>query len=141
MILANRLILLINILILTCSNLSGHNPNEAFFIITTTDTHTEVLAELPWSVRNDLIATYPSLQDATDDQDYQDHFEMYLRDKLVLQNSSGSSLHLMSVTEQQHNGHSHQHNFKIIYQDNDLHIIKNTILFGTYPKQKYYHNI
>lgn len=125
--------------LLFSSYLLAHKPNEAFFTITTNSDYTEIVAELPWSVRNDLILFNPDLEKSNNDQDFVIAFEKYIQQKLILRNQSGKQMQLISVREENHNGHSHQNNFRIRYQGSELLEIKNTILFTSYKDQKNYH--
>ena len=117
----------------------AHNPNEAFFTISTNSNYTEIIAELPWSVRNDLILFYPELEKTKDDQDYVKAFKKYIQQKLILRNQSGDQIPLISVEEESHNGHSHQNNFRITYKGSRFFEIENTILFSSYENQKNHH--
>lgn len=131
--------LVLGIILFVNSYLLAHNPNEAFFTISTNGNYTEVVAELPWSVRNDLILYRPELENSKSDQDYKDAFESYIQQKLILRLQSGEKMSFVSVKEEVHNGHSHQNNFRISYQGSEVHQVENTILFASYENQKNYH--
>ncbi len=121
------------------SFLLAHNPNEAFFTISVNGNFTEIVAELPWSVRNDLILSYPELENSKNDQDYKDAFQEYIQKKLILRNTRGEVLPFVNAIEEKHNGHSHQNNFRITFEGTRLYLIENSILFDSYINQKNYH--
>ncbi|MFT6811193.1 MAG: hypothetical protein ACJA01_004441 [Saprospiraceae bacterium] len=131
--------LIIGILLLVNSLLLAHNPNEAFFTISINGNYTEIVAELPWSVRNDLILSYPELEDSKNDQDYKDAFQKYIQEKIIIRNKLGEILPFVNAKEEDHNGHSHQNNFRIIFEGTDFYHLENSILFGSYDNQKNYH--
>lgn len=117
----------------------AHDPNKAFFTISQNEHFTEVKAELPWTVRDDLIASAPLLQKSRLKSDFEHEFFRYVEKNLILTDNLGQVMKLVEVKELDNSGHSHQGNYIFKFEGKTPVKIRNTILFNSYTTQKNYH--
>jgi len=118
-----------------------HETNEAFFIITEKENTIEIKAELPWTMRNALIAYNPSLKNTTSNKDFEDTFIEYIKANLILKNNTGNLLKFKNYTALDNNGHSHQNSYLIVFSGSDLIEVTNTIMFNINKNQVNYNNL
>ena len=129
------------LLFLSTKLLLAHEVNEAFFTITENGNTVEVEAEFPWTMRNALIAFNPSLEHATDKNEFESTFVEYIKTHLILKDINGNILEYLDFKQLENNGHSHQSNYLILFRGNKLHEVINTIMFNVNDNQENYHTI
>ncbi|MCI2229127.1 hypothetical protein MC378_08110 [Polaribacter sp. MSW13] len=124
------------------SNLGfAHEPNEAFFTYIQKENTVEVMAELPWSMRNALMEFNPSLENSTTKKDFENTFNEYINKNLILKDKKGDLLQFQEFKELESIGHSHQNNYLIIFKGTDLFDITNTFMFNLYDNQINYNEL
>ncbi len=119
----------------------AHEPNEAFFTYIQKENTVEVMAELPWSMRNALMKFNPSLESSTSKKDFENTFNEYINKNLILKGKNGNLLQFLKFKELESIGHSHQNNYLIIFNGTDLFDITNTFMFNLYDNQINYNQV
>ena len=99
-----------------------------------------MIAEFPWSLRNALFLYCPALEKHNDSISMDVVFKEYLTANLILLDANGTPFELDSYEYLEMEGHMHQNTYKIIYKGENLHEIKNTIMFNLYFSQTNYHS-
>ncbi len=125
-----------------CGNsIFAHEPNEAFFIFNIGENQITIEAELPWSMRNALIKFNPNLETSTNKQDFENTFVEYIRHNLILKDRNGGILEFEKFEEIKKNGHTHQNDYLLTFNGNNLSEVSNTIMFNIYTNQVNYNTI
>lgn len=126
---------------LCCNLISAHETNEAFFIITQKENTIEVEAEFPWTMRNALIAYNSSLEDEASKTDFENTFNEYIKENLILKNKFGKVLRFQNYQELKNNGHSHQNSYLLVFEGDNLNEVTNTVMFNVYENQVNYNRV
>ncbi len=122
------------------SNGYAHDADKAFFTVQQKDHIVEVEAELPWSIRNALFVAFPELENSRSQVEFDTAFFKYIRNNFQIKQND-SILKLISVEEATHEGHSHQNNFKFLFEGNSFDFVKNMMMFNLNKGQENYHDI
>ena len=118
----------------------AHDPNQAFFTITPTDSTVSVKAELPWTARNALLLFKPILKVSKNKIDYELAFKEYIIDNLKF-SSNNEILPFIDFKDTKISGHSHQSTYTIRFKGNKYDLIENTLLFNRSDKQRNHHTL
>jgi hypothetical protein len=117
----------------------AHESNQAFFEIYTIDTKTIVLAEFPWSIRNAVLTFNPKLNSTVKKEVFFDSFLEYVNSTLILVDDNGKKINLIEVIKVPQRGHSHQNNYKFIYDGVNTSKITNSLMFNINKEQTNHH--
>jgi len=126
-------------LLLLSVKMYGHEPNEAYFVITQEASIVQVQAEFPWTIRKALLNDDVSLKKATSKEEFDKAFFNYIKKNLILKGISGQSFDLLSVEELPKTGHNHGSTFLISFSGSELMSVKNELMFNLYENQQNYH--
>jgi hypothetical protein len=131
------------LLVISCfQNMSfAHSPNECYFDIKIEKQSCTVTAELPWTMRNALLAFDPTLKNAQAPQAFEQTFEKYISSHLILKDKEGKMLIFKGFRALESSGHSHQNEYELEYEGGNIHQVTNTIMFEMSDKQSNYHSI
>lgn len=124
-----------------CLQLYAHDSNQAHFKIEIQENCVVVITEFPWTIRKALLDFAPELKNSNDKDLFQTAFFNYINSTLILSDSEGNQIKLVSVKEMKNDGHSHQTNFKFTFEQSDIYRIKNFILFNVNAEQTNFHSI
>lgn len=119
----------------------AHDVDRAFFNILEKENTTEVIAELPWSIRNSVIKDNPNLENTKSQELLDTAFFNYVKRNLVLYEKDGNTLDLKSVSLIPDEGHSHAGKYLLVYKGKGIMKVKNTFLFNLYKTQVNYHEL
>ena len=117
----------------------SHETNKAFFDIIQKEAIVEVHCEFPWTIRSALMAFDSSLEKAKHKSNFETAFNNYIRESLILTNSSGDNLEFIDFKEIENKGHSHANNYLITFKGSDIKTLKNTLMFNIFDHQENYH--
>lgn len=138
MTLCNWIVLLCIITPILCY---AHEPDQAFFNIKEGKEDVEVVAELPWSIRNALLKEYPELQQSQEKKDFEDAFKNYVKKNFKIYNQSNNLFELVQVLEIPNEKHAHASKYRFIFEGSGIRRIQNTILMNIYARQQNHHTI
>lgn len=119
--------------------MNAHEPDQAFFSIKKGKGQIEIVAELPWSLRNALLVEYPKLSQSQDRKDFENAFRSYVKKNIKIYNQSDNVLELIEVREIPNEAHSHAAKYGFIFEGDNIHRIQNTMLMNLYSEQKNHH--
>ncbi len=120
----------------------AHDADKAFFNIYIKDNKTLIEAELPWSIRNVLIAYDSNYLRSKSKEETRAIFFKYAKENLKLFNTKGALLELLNVSVVDLNEDSHTHTIKyLITYDGSLNEgrIENNLMLEYYKNQENYH--
>ena len=117
----------------------AHDTNKAYFSISENDETTEVIAEFPWTIRKSVLKFAPELENSKSAKEFQNAFKKYLSANLLLKDAQNNLLELVSVEKVELERHSHQNDYKLIFEGNNVTSITNTILFNINSTQENFH--
>lgn len=113
----------------------AHEVNEAFFNLVIKENTVDVEAEFPWTMRNALLEFNPSLDNSINQKDFEDTFVEYIKNNLILKDDNGKVLTFLGFTEMSDLGHSHQNNYVLRFEGNNLFEVTNTMMFNIFDNQ------
>lgn len=119
--------------------MNAHEPDQAFYSIKKGEGQIEIVAELPWSLRNALLVEYPELSQSQDRKDFENAFKSYVKKNIKIHNQSDNVLELIEVREIPNEAHSHASKYGFIFEGDNIHRIQNTMLMNLYSEQKNHH--
>lgn len=119
--------------------MNAHEPDQAFFSIKKGEGQIEIVAELPWSLRNALLVEYPELSQSQDRKDFENAFKSYVKKNIKIYNNLDNALELIEVREIPNEAHSHAAKYGFIFEGDNIHRIQNTMLMNLYSEQKNHH--
>ena len=120
----------------------AHDADKAFFNISIKDDKTLIEAELPWSIRNVLIAYDSNYLRSKSKEETRAIFLKYAKENLKLFNIEGRLLKLLSVSVIDLNEATHTHTIKyLITYDGSLNEgrVENNLMLEYYKNQENYH--
>lgn len=117
----------------------AHDADKAYFEISFQNNNTIVKAEIPWTIRNALLAYDSNYAKAKTFEDTNAIFFNYVKEKIKLFDNDGNHLVLLTAELNTDKGHSHATNYILTYKGSSVKKIKNTFLFELNSTQKNYH--
>ncbi|MEM7186264.1 MAG: DUF6702 family protein [Bacteroidota bacterium] len=121
--------------------LHAHEVNEAFFTIKKQGDQIVVETEVPWTLRNALLAFDPKLEHATSKQEFESTFFRYIQQNLIIVDAEGNIVPLIGFKELERSGHSHQNDLILWFGGTTVAKITNTVMFNIYDDQVNYTSI
>lgn len=134
-----RLSLVLICLVLALNETSAHDPNKAFFFLSTRDSGIYIEAEFPWTLRDALIHFDPTLKQATSPKAFHTAFERYLSSHLLLQDEEGKNLKFLEWQSLDDIQEMHQSTYLLRYEKGKIARITNRMMFNVFPTQSNFH--
>lgn len=117
----------------------AHDADKAFFNILEKGNNTIIEVELPWSIRNVLIAYDSNYIRAKSKTETRAILFKYAEEKLKLFNVKGERLKLLSVAVDKEEASSHAIKYVLTYEGLNLSDLENTLMLEYYKSQENYH--
>ena len=118
----------------------AHEPNQAFFDVFELDKKLVVKAEFPWTIRNVLLNTYPTLKNAETKEAMEAGLLAYLKEHIEITSTQNRNFILERIQELPNTGHSHGSLYLLVFDNYaPIKAIKNTCMFETYKDQQNFH--
>lgn len=128
-------------LLLTGFTLSAHEVDQAFFKLVQDGSNITVKAKFPWTLRNALLAFDPNLEQANERAQFEEAFEAYILQNLILHNTQGRTLQFLGFNEQTGDRYDHHFEYLLQFEGGQIASITNTIMFDQNEGQTNYTTI
>lgn len=120
-------------------SIHAHDADKAYFEISFQNDNTIIKAELPWTIRNALLAYDTNYVKAKTFEETNAIFFNYVKENIKLFDSDGNYLELIKAELNTKKGHNHATNYILTYKGTAVEKIKNTFLFDLNSTQENYH--
>ena len=120
-------------------SMHAHDADKAYFEISFQNNNTIVKAEIPWTIRNALLAYDANYTKAKTFEETNAIFFNYVKEKIKLFDSDGHHLVLLKTELNTNKGQNHATNYILTYKGTAVDKIKNTFLFELNSTQENYH--
>lgn len=131
--------ILILLAVLLCFQSFAHDTDKAYFKIYQDGETIEVVAEFPWTIRNAVLDFAPQLKSSNSKEEFDTAFHHYIAKNLILSDMHDNHLKLIEISKAEVSGHSHQNDYKLIFEGTTVSSITNTIMFNTNSTQENIH--
>ena len=132
--------ILLVFLFMCMQSIHAHDADKAYFEISFQNNNTIVKAELPWTVRNALLAYDANYDKAKTFEETNAILFNYVKEKIKLLDRDGNHLILLKAELNANKGHNHATNYILTYKGTAVEKISNTFLFEINSTQENYHS-
>ena len=123
------------------SKIYAHNSKEAHYEILEIQNGISVRAEFPWTIRKALFEYKPELASNKSKEVMDIALHDYVNANFIIKNAEGKILRLMSVIEVNDGGHSHQVNYRFLFDEGKPMEIINTLMFNISDAHTNFHHM